>query len=469
VNNTSLVWFRNDLRVTDNPALNAAAENGSVVAVFLISDQQWTEHYVAARRLGFLKGCLQDLEKQLQTLNIPLLIEHAASFAEAPEVLLKVADAWHCRRLDCNAEYPLNEQRRDRCVASACDSAGLSFSLHHGGVVVPPGSVNTATGQPYTVFTPFKRRWLSILNPDDWSPQSAPTPQAKISHDSSSQLQNSETQSQRLLGLLPDHSDESWPAGGKEAQRRLEIFLARKATGYQQQRDIPSENGTSGLSPYLSIGAISARTCLAAARQMNDQQLNVKPGGRPGLDTWISELVWREFYRHVTASFPHISTGAAFRRETDQLEWRQDTEAFERWCQGMTGYPLVDAGMRQLNNTGWMHNRLRMVTAMFLSKHLLLDWRLGERYFMENLIDGDFAANNGGWQWSASTGTDSVPYFRIFNPTSQAKKFDARSEFIRRWVPEIDGLTFESATSYPAPMVDHAIARQRALDFFKRS
>lgn len=464
MHNTALVWFRNDLRVTDNPALNTAAESGPVVAVFLISDEQWAQHHVATRRLAFLKGCLLDLENQLETLNIPLVIGHAASFAQAPAALLEIASSWHAASIDCNAEYPLNEQRRDRQVANACATAGLRFNRHHGGVIVPPGSVSTAAGAPYTVFSPFKRRWLSQLTPDDWSPEPPPKRQANIGDAPGPQLNN-----QRLLALLPDHNDDNWPAGSKEAERRLEIFLSRKAAGYQQQRDIPSQAGTSGLSPYLSIGAISARTCLAAARELNDQRLNVKPGARPGLDTWISELVWREFYRHVTAAFPHISTGAAFRRETDQLEWRKDPAAFERWCQGMTGYPLVDAGMRQLNETGWMHNRLRMVTAMFLSKHLLLDWRLGERYFMENLIDGDFAANNGGWQWSASTGTDSVPYFRIFNPTSQAKKFDARSEFIRRWVPEIDGLTAESATTYPAPMVDHALARQRALAFFKRS
>ena len=196
--------------------------------------------------------------------------------------------------------------------------------------------------------------------------------------------------------------------------------------------------------------------------------LNAKPGAIPGLDTWISELVWREFYRHVTAAFPQISKGKAFRARTDTLQWRQDEEQFERWCEGMTGYPIVDAGMRQLNATGWMHNRLRMVTAMFLSKHLLLDWRLGESYFMEQLIDGDFAANNGGWQWSSSTGTDSVPYFRIFNPTSQARKFDAQAKFIREWVPEIDGLAGSSPSAYPTPMVDHKVARERALAFFKK-
>lgn len=464
MNNTALVWFRNDLRVDDNPALNAAAECGPVVAVFLISDEQWAQHHVAPNRLAFIKSCLLDLERQLATLNIPLVIEHAPSFAQAPAVLLETARSWHCQSIDCNAEYPLNEKRRDRQVASACVSAGVKFRQHHGGVIVPPGSVNTATGQPYTVFTPFKRRWLSQLTPDDWSPTPRPSAQVAISNEPRLALGN-----KRLLSLLPDHNDDAWPGGSHEAERRLEVFLSRKVSAYQDQRDIPSQAGTSGLSPYLSIGAISARNCLAAARQLNDKHLNVKPGARPGLDTWISELVWREFYRHVIAAFPHISTGAAFRRDTDQLEWRQDPEAFERWCLGMTGYPLVDAGMRQLNESGWMHNRLRMVTAMFLSKHLLLDWRLGERYFMENLIDGDFAANNGGWQWSASTGTDTVPYFRIFNPTSQAKKFDAHSEYIRRWVPEIDGLTAQAANAYPAPMVDHALARQRALDFFKRS
>lgn len=462
---TTLMWFRSDLRVTDNPALLAARDRGSVVGIFLLADRQWHEHHVSVRRLAFLKACLTELRTALDELNIPLVITPAGRFVEAPEALLKVAGDWQATGICCNAEYPLNELRRDRAVALACRNSGLRFERHHGGVIVPPGTVQTGAGTPYTVFTPFKKRWLEQLTPDDWRPLARPAGQATIT-----KKPDFQTRSEQTLNKLPEVDDTAWPGGEAESARRLEQFLETRVRSYQVDRDLPAKPGTSRLSPYLSIGTLSARSALAAARARNNNKLNATPGAHPGLDTWISELIWREFYRHVTAAFPHISTGAAFRRETDQLKWRDDPEQFDRWCKGETGFPLVDAGMRQLNATGWMHNRLRMVTAMFLSKHLLLDWRLGERYFMENLIDGDFAANNGGWQWSSSTGTDAAPYFRIFNPSSQAKKCDPTGEFIRQWVPETEGLLGADSTqpAYPQPMVDHAAARERALRFFKR-
>ncbi len=463
---TALVWFRNDLRVADNPALHAAAEEHQVVAVFLLAEKQWQTHSVAPKRLAFLRRCLSALREELGALNIPLVIAPAAEFVDAPAALMKIAHDWRVEQIVCNAEYPLNERRRDEAVSRACRANGFRFRQFHGGVILPPGSVLTATGDPYTVFTPFKRRWLTTLTPDDWAPLPAPAVQQPLNNAALPDVAVNR-QNQELLSRLPQDDDNDWPAGEQSARQRLAEFIDQRVLVYEAQRDHPAKPATSRLSPYLSIGALSARQALSAARSANNNMLNAKPGANPGLDTWISELVWREFYRHVTAAFPQISKGKAFRARTDTLQWRQDEEQFERWCEGMTGYPIVDAGMRQLNATGWMHNRLRMVTAMFLSKHLLLDWRLGERYFMEQLIDGDFAANNGGWQWSSSTGTDSVPYFRIFNPTSQARKFDAQAEFIRHWVPEIDGLAGSSPSAYPAPMVDHKVARERALAFFK--
>jgi deoxyribodipyrimidine photo-lyase len=462
------MWFRNDLRVADNPALHAASDAHQVVAVFLLADKQWQAHFVAPRRLAFLRESIRELQKDLNRLNIPLVIAPAARFSDAPAALLKIADDWQAQQIFCNSEYPLNEQNRDRHVADACSHQGIGFHQYHGGVILPPGSVMTASGDPYTVFTPFKRRWLSTLNPDDWTPLPEPDAQAELSAPAQSPAKL-DSQNLELLDQLPQGDDQDWPAGATAAQQRLSFFIDRRVHAYQAERDFPAKPATSRLSPYLSIGSLSARQALAAARTANDNLLNAKPDANPGLDTWISELIWREFYRHVTAAFPRISKGRAFKTQTDALTWRHDPEQFDRWCLGMTGYPIVDAGMRQLNATGWMHNRLRMVTAMFLSKHLLLDWRLGERYFMEHLIDGDFAANNGGWQWSSSTGTDAVPYFRIFNPTSQAKKFDTEEEFIREWVPEIDGLAGSTPAAYPAPMVDHTEARKRALAFFKKN
>ncbi len=270
--------------------------------------------------------------------------------------------------------------------------------------------------------------------------------------------------------------DDLWPAGEPEAQRRLENFVQRIGN-YQRVRDMPAVNGTSLLSPYLAAGVISPRQCLAAALAANKGQI----AGDDGVATWISELAWRDFYTHVLVGFPRVSKHRPFKLKTDQLNWRTDEPKFEAWKQGRTGYPIVDAGMRQLNQTGWMHNRLRMVTAMFLTKHLLIDWRWGEKYFMQHLIDGELAANNGGWQWSASTGTDSVPYFRIFNPFSQSKRFDPDGDFIKKLCPELspippaalhDEKKFSAAIAkhgvdYPTYIVDYKQGRERALQAFK--
>ena len=459
----SLVWFRNDLRTQDNPALHDACQRGQVVAVFLVADEQWRSHDVGAQRLALLRESLGSLGQALEALRIPLWIERAPRFSAAADSLVRIARACGASAVYCNAEYPLNELRRDRAVFKACRASGLSFERRHGGVILPPGSVLTGQGGPYTVFTPFKRRWLETLTPDDYTPLPAPARQRPTALEL--------PEASRTLERLPQPAQPEWPAGESEAFRRLEKFLDERAEGYAEARDFPNEEGTSRLSPYLSIGTISARSCLAAARTRNNKRLNATPAEHPGIDTWVSELVWREFYRHVVAAFPHVSRGAAFRQETDTLPWRDDAEQLDRWREGMTGYPIVDAGMRQLKATGWMHNRLRMITAMFLSKHLLLDWRLGERHFMQSLIDGDFAANNGGWQWSASTGTDAAPYFRIFNPTSQAKKFDPKGDFVRRFVPELGDAARTTpepgSAAYPPPIVDHAAARERALSMFK--
>ena len=239
---------------------------------------------------------------------------------------------------------------------------------------------------------------------------------------------------------------------------------------------MPAEPGTSQLSPYLAAGVISIRQCLHAALGYNQGELD---SGASGATTWINELLWREFYKHILVGYPRVSMHRAFRPETEALPWRRAPYELEAWQQGRTGFPIIDAAMRQLRETGWMHNRLRMITAMFLSKNLLIDWREGERWFMRHLIDGDLAANNGGWQWSASTGTDSVPYFRLFNPTSQSQRFDPDGQFLRRWLPELQHLSSRDIHSpathhnlfgvieYPTPIVDLGKSRARALDAFR--
>lgn len=461
----TLVWFRNDLRVEDNPALFAARERGEAVGVFCLCNRQWRSHDVGDNRLAFLLDNLHALKQDLDALNIPFVIVTEPWFENLPGPLLNVAQRTNARALTFNEEYPLNERVRDSSVTRAFEAAGMAVTTHHGGALQPPGSVLTNSGAPYTVFSPFKTRWLSLAD------RAAVEPLPKPPRQRPTELESSDVP-QQTDGAKRDRVAGRWPGGAAEAGRRLERFIEARAHRYKEDRDFPALPGTSGLSAYLSVGSISARQCLHAAVQANQGRVH---DGAPGLLAWISELIWRDFYRHVIALFPHVSRGQAFRREMDRLPWRRAPGEFEAWQTGRTGYPLVDAAMRQLAETGWMHNRLRMVTAMFLSKHLLLDWRLGERHFMEQLVDGDFAANNGGWQWSASTGTDAAPYFRIFNPFTQAERFDPEGAFVRRYVGELADEPLRSVLNpvkypvagYPAPIVDHKAARQRALDSFK--
>ena len=286
---------------------------------------------------------------------------------------------------------------------------------------------------------------------------------------------------------VPEHIDgfappgltlrQCWPAGERQASQRLACFIDDPIEHYQHERDLPAEAGTSQLSAYLAAGVISPRQCLHAALSRNYGEFD---SGNSGVMSWINELLWREFYKHVLVGYPRVSQHRAFRPETEALAWRNAPEDLAAWQQGRTGFPIIDAAMRQLLATGWMHNRLRMIVAMFLTKNLLIDWREGERFFMRHLIDGDLAANNGGWQWSASTGTDAAPYFRIFNPLSQSEKFDRDGRFIRRWLPELASLNDKdihnpaargelfALTNYPQPMVDLASSRTRALNAFKK-
>jgi deoxyribodipyrimidine photo-lyase len=459
---TTLVWFRNDLRVADNPALMHARERGRVVACFAICSAQWREHDVGDMRLAFLARSLGALANELATRGIPLELIEAPCFRDVPKALAALVERIGAKHLVYNTEYPLNEQRRDEAVKAALAAKGVGITAFHGGVTLPPGLVLTKRDAPFTVFTPFKRRWLELVDPHRIEPLPPPKPQGrKVATDAVKDL----------AGVPNTLGKERWPAGEAVAQRLLETFIDERADHYKDDRDIPSIDGTSRLSPYLSVGAISSNACLHAAATANGGRLR---GGN--LDPWIDELIWREFYRHVVAQFPHVSKGHAFRRDLDAIRWRDAPEELAAWQAGETGYPLVDAAMRQLVETGWMHNRLRMVSAMFLTKHLLIDWRRGERFYMQHLVDGDFAANNGGWQWSASTGTDAAPYFRIFNPTTQGRRFDPEGLFTREMLPVLRELPnrflFEPhkadpGIDYPAPIVEHKFARARAIEAFR--
>ncbi|MGM0521285.1 MAG: deoxyribodipyrimidine photo-lyase [Pseudomonadota bacterium] len=462
-----LVWFRSDLRIHDHSALAAAAAKGPVVAVFLRSIKQWQAHDHGANKLDFYARGVAALKEALEGLNIPLLHRDIDTFDNAPQALLEIAREQGISALHVNYEYSLNEQRRDQAVFDAFHHADIAANGYHDAVAFAPGTLLTGKGDYYGVFTPFAKAWHKNVQPEQLTLRDTPSPQAPLNINSDP------------LPALPELDDSpvdshQWPAGENAAADHLERFLRFRGRYYHDQRDFPAVRGTSGLSPYLALGMISYRQCLQAVMGENGGHL---ADGDAGLTAWVNELIWREFYQHVAVGFPKVCRHQPFQDHTRALAWRDDDESFHAWCEGRTGYPLVDAAMRQLVTTGWMHNRLRMVTAMFLSKHLLIDWRRGEAFFMRHLIDGEFSANNGGWQWAASTGTDAAPYFRIFNPTTQSTRFDPAGDFIAHWLPQLAELPAKARHApprdlltrldYPAPIVEHKAARHRALEAFK--
>ena len=463
---THLVWFRHDLRVLDNAALTDALAAGPTVGCFCICEKQWREHHVGDRRLAFLLRTLQALHRELQQLNVPLRILRTPTFGDVADALARLFDELDVSALYFNEEYPLNERRRDIAVAAAAERRNIRLRRYAGSVTLPPGTVLTQDGRPYTVYTPFRRRWGELVDPAAVAAIGRPGRQT-IAPGAGDPLPSA------FDGVSGDVEAEAWPAGERVAAASLARFIDARAARYDKDRDLPAIHGTSQLAQHLSVGSISPNQCLAMARDANGGQL---AGHKPGINQWVNEIVWREFYRHIVAQFDHVSQGHAFRLDYDRLRWRDTPAELLAWQEGRTGYPLVDAAMRCLVATGWMHNRLRMVCAMFLSKHLLIDWRAGERFFFERLVDGDPASNNGGWQWAASTGTDAQPYFRIFNPVAQGRRWDPEGRYVRRWIPELRDVPDAHVHApwecglppgYPPPIVDHAERRELALERFR--
>ncbi|MCG1031322.1 deoxyribodipyrimidine photo-lyase [Bacillus amyloliquefaciens] len=459
---THLVWFRADLRIHDNLALAAACrdKHARVLALFIATPQQWREHAMAPRQAAFLHAHLNDLQQQLADRGIPLLYAQVADFAAQGEKVAQLCAEHEVTHLFYNYQYELNEQQRDRQLERALQEVicqGFDDS-----VILPPGSVMTGDHKMYKVFTPFKNAWLRRLK--EGLPECAAAPAAREGEKVTPPALDFDYPQQ------PFDTD-LFPASEKEAIARLRQFCQQGAGEYEAQRDFPAIEGTSRLSACLALGVLSPRQCLHRLLAEQPQALEGGPGA-----VWLNELIWREFYRHLMTYHPDLCKYQPFIRWTDNVEWQSDDVQLKAWQEGQTGYPIVDAAMRQLNETGWMHNRLRMITASFLVKDLLIDWRAGERYFISQLIDGDLAANNGGWQWAASTGTDAAPYFRIFNPTTQGQKFDSDGVFIRRWLPELATVPDKAihdpwiwadkqgvTLAYPRPVVDHKQARVATL------
>ena len=456
-------WFRSDLRIADNTALADACRRADALApVFVLDDALLARHRDAHPRLRFLHACLDDLAAELDAAGSRLIV-----LRDAPHRCLPaLARACKASLVTWNRDYGPHAKERDRRVRDAFARDGVDVRTFKDRVVFEGGEVRSAQGGTYSVYTHYRRAWWRRYQagPPASRPTSAMPPCIPDGPaDASAGL--------RGHGAPADATDIP-PGGAESARERLDAFLGGAARRYHVDRNFPALAGTSRLSPYLRFGAISVRECVRAGLAL----AAAEPEAEEGVRAWIDELVGREFDHAILDAHPRVLAGA-FREAYDGLEWDDDADRLEAWQAGMTGYPIVDAGMRELAATGWMHNRARMIVASFLVKDLHVDWREGERWFMRRLVDGDPASNNGGWQWAASTGTDAQPYFRIFNPTSQGERFDPDGEYVRRWVPELEGLPGSEvhrpwaarrrSGAYPARIVDHARERAVALARFR--
>lgn len=469
---THLLWFRKDLRVTDNPALSAACEDpdAKVIAVFIATPHQWEQHDMSPKQAAFIYAHLEQLQQSLALLGIPFFYHQVDDFKESVDWLVQFCNEQKVDALFYNRQYEFDEQQRDSALEKALDSQ-IHVYRFDDSVLTSPGTITNKEGAMYKVFTPFRRAFIKQLSAISTLP--LPAPQAR--------MLNEKIVAQKIKPFdYPVTSmDTLFPIGEQAALDKLDIFCEEYAAHYFKNRDFPALNGTSCLSPYLAIGILSPRQCLS--RLQIEYPNLLESSSNPGF-SWLNELIWREFYRHLLIAWPDLCKYKPFISWTQHIVWQHSAENLLAWQEGKTGYPIVDAAMKQLNKTGWMHNRLRMITASFLVKDLLIDWRAGEKYFMSQLIDGDLAANNGGWQWSSSTGVDAAPYFRIFNPTTQGKRFDPEGVFIKKWLPELAQVPAKHIhqphewakknghkLDYPHPIVDHNEARRRTLAAFNKA
>lgn len=466
---TVIWWIRRDLRLRDNLALHTSLESASkVIPIFIMDPKILQSSNTSKSRLSFLIGGLKQLHENLSSRGSRLIIKKG----NPSSVLRDIFQESGATEIFAEADYSPYAQKRDKEV-----SANLPLSLVGGSSFSHPDAVLKADGTPYTVFTPYMRSWKSIYHPTVASLKSVP--------------ERIQTPKEIISDPLPDTFEQSsmqisFTPGEAAANEQLKQFTSGEKAPvhlYAEYRNRMDLEGTSQLSPYLHFGMLSAKAAIITAYEALSQLEDAQ--SRKSVETWLNELIWREFYIAILYHFPYV-LNQSFRPDYRDIHWQNNLYDFKAWCQGNTGYPVVDAGMRQLAKTGWMHNRARMITASFLVKDLLIDWRWGEQWFMQNLVDGDLAANNGGWQWTAGTGTDAAPYFRIFNPTLQGKKYDPEGSYIRRWIPELADVPQKYihtpwempeivqrdngciiGKDYPSPIVDHNFARQRTLEAFK--
>jgi deoxyribodipyrimidine photo-lyase len=471
---SALVWFRRDLRDYDHAALHHALQAHRRVYCAFVFDTEilGTLEDRADRRVDFIWRSAEELDARLREKGGGLMLRHGRARLEIPALARELGVA----AVHANRDYEPMAIDRDAEVARSLAASGIAFRDYKDQVIFERGEVLTRVGQPFSVFTPYRNAWLARLRPEDLLPfEVRPAP---------GQLVPPRAALQRLtleqLGFESTDLDTLDIVAGMKGGHDLFADFASRIDDYQARRDFPALKGPSYLSVHLRFGTVSIRELAAFAWRQAHLH------GSAGAAAWLNELIWRDFYHMILAHHPRVADHA-FRPAFDAIDWDDAPERFAAWCEGLTGYPLVDAAMRQLKRTGYMHNRLRMVTASFLTKDLGIDWRLGERWFARRLNDYDLAANNGGWQWAASTGCDAQPWFRIFNPVTQSEKFDAEGKFIRRYVPELAGCDAKQihapwrmsadqqraakvtiGRDYPLPVVDHALARQRTLERYGR-
>jgi len=430
-------WFRRDLRLEDNAALYHALRSGCQVIPIFIFDTEIlndlkdeNKPLTLDRRVVFIHKEIQKIKNELQSLGSDLLV----FYGKPAEVFTSLLTTYSIKKVCTNHDYEPYANQRDETIKQLLNNYNVEFSTYKDQVIFEKGEVTKDDGLPYTVYTPYSKKWKAKLN----AFYIKPYPTKKYV----SNFYKTEKQQQLIslteMGFAED--DFVFP------ERTTEDNFIKQ---YAETRDIPGVSGTSRLGLHLRFGTISIRALVRQSLQANAEK-------------YLNELIWREFYMQILYHFPQV-VSQSFKPQYDKIPWRTNEHDFNAWCNGNTGYPIVDAGMRELNTTGFMHNRVRMIVASFLTKHLLIDWRKGEAYFAQKLLDYDLASNNGGWQWAAGSGVDAAPYFRVFNPTLQTQKFDKDLTYIRKWIPELDSF------DYPKPIVEHAFARDRCLETYKKA
>ncbi len=427
----NIFWFRRDLRLKDNAGLYYALKSGAPLIPIFIFDKNILDKLEdkSDRRVAFIHAALEEIQEGLNKIDSSLLVYYGTP----EEVFYQLLSKYKIEKIFTNHDYEPYAQERDKTIADLLSKNGAILNTFKDQVIFEKGEVLKDDEKPYTVFTPYSRKWKTKLT--NFYLKAYPTEKY---------LKNFYKQSANKIPSLKSigfvELEKNFPS------KSLKSDLLKH---YSENRNFPAIHGTSRLGVHLRFGTISIRQLATYAQSLSD--------------TFLNELIWRDFYHMILWNFPQVGKGKAFKPAYDNIEWRRDTGEFEAWCNGQTGYPIVDAGMRELNATGFMHNRVRMIVASFLTRHLLLDWRLGEAYFAAKLLDFDLAANNGGWQWAAGSGCDAAPYFRIFNPYLQTQKFDPKTEYIKKWVPEY--MEFD----YPKPIVNHEFARKRCLEVYAKA